>query len=753
MAKRKKQSKKFYESLDLASGQLFSPVLPNSVITAADATYYGLGEAAKTIGQGLSTVARRVGRTLKNRRFIIVAMTIIVASVAAITISGIVIAKSTFASYNAYLSNPQALLNYKNVGTTILDRHGQVLFRTYGANNRQTVSIDSLPKNLVSATLAAEDPSFYSHPGFSWKATTRAVAADILNRNRTQGGSTITQQLIKNTLLTPKKSIVRKYQEIVLAIKLEQRYSKKEILQMYLNTVYYGQGSYGVEAASETYFHKSSKDLDLPESAMLAGLPLGPSRFDPTLYPADAVARRNFVLERMRELQVVTPEQALAAEHTTIQASPQQTEIKAPWFVFYVLGQLRQHYGTDVVEKGGITVTTTLDLNYEQAAQQIVSAQINRLSYHHVTNGGLVSVDPGSGDILAMVGSTNYDDPSFGKVNVTMSELQPGSSFKPFAYVTAFEKGWTGASVVDDKPMQLPNGDGTMYVPKDYDGKWRGPVTLRRALANSLNIPAIHVIQHAGIHDTIQTARSLGISTLNDESRYGVSLVLGGGEVTPLDMATAYAAFANLGQRVYPRSVLKVQDRDGRDITKPTVNPKQQVIDPRYAYMITNILSDNKARTEEFGANSPLKLSRSAAAKTGTTNDFRDNWTVGYVPQLATAVWVGNNDHTAMQNVDGITGAAPIWHDYMETVLKSYPAVEFQVPGDMVTLTVCSSDGGLANPWDKSVFQEVFLKDNQPTKHCASQAPEPPQPDSQQVQTDQPPAPLPPPDEHKHKKH
>jgi membrane carboxypeptidase/penicillin-binding protein len=319
-----------------------------------------------------------------------------------------------------------------------------------------------------------------------------------------------------------------------------------------------------------------------------------------------------------------------------------------------------------------------------------------------------------------MVGSINYNTPGFGAVNVTMSQLQPGSSFKPIAYATAFTKGWNGSTTVDDKPISLPQGDGTMYVPQNYDGKFRGKVTLRRALSNSLNIPAIQVLQFAGIDPTIAMAHNLGITSLNDRSRYGLSLVLGGGEVRPIDMATVYATFANNGTKVEPRSILKVSDRYGKDLTKPTVKPTQKVLDPRYAYMLTNILSDNNARIEEFGPNSPLKLSRPAAAKTGTTNDFRDNWTVGYTPSLATAVWVGNNDHSAMSNVDGITGAAPIWHDYMEMAHAGTAVQNFVPPAGITAAKVCSGDGGLASPGDTSGYEEVFLADQPLTRRCAS---------------------------------
>ena len=439
----------------------------------------------------------------------------------------------------------------------------------------------------------------------------------------------------------------------------------------------------------------------------------------------------------MQEFGKITPAQAAAAKSqviavagtpastgSTLNAYDRTVIIKAPHFVFYVLNQLRLQYGSDIVENGGITVHTTLDLSKQELAQKIVKTQIDKLAYNHVTNGGLISIEPATGDIVAMVGSVNYDAPGFGNVNVTLSDLQPGSSFKPIAYATAFKKGWNGATTVQDTPLAVPSGDGTIYTPQNYDLKFHGTVTLRKALDNSLNIPAVKVLQYAGIQDTIKTAHDLGITTLSHPENYGLSLVLGGGEVRPIDMATVYATFANAGTRIEPRAILKVTSRDDKDISKLDHRKSEPVLDPRVAYMITHIISDNASRAPEFPINSPLKLSRTAAAKTGTTNDFRDNWTVGYTPQLATAVWVGNNDHTAMNNVDGITGAAPIWHDYMEGALAGTPATEFAVPGGITMAKVCTIDGGLANPWDVGIT-EVFKTDAVPTKPCASAAPKP----------------------------
>ncbi len=702
---------------------------------------YGLDSSriyAPALAADAAAFAASTSHRLFNRRarafYLMLSATATFGMVVVIAIT----ATTTLKSYASDISSPSALMSKKKTGTTILDRNGQILFQGFGAQSNTVLGMNEIPNNLKNATLVAEDPGFYDHPGFSWQGTIRAAITDITHQRKVEGGSTLTQQLIKNSLLTSDKNFQRKYQEILLAMELERHYSKDEIFQMYLNETYYGEGSSGIAAASQTYFHKSAQTLTLGESALLAGLPLGPSRLDPNYDLPAATGRRDYVLGRMAELGKITSQQAAAAkaqplalaanpaaDPTSLMIYPKTITIRAPHFVFYVLDQLRAKYGDDLVQNGGITVRTTLDLTKQDLAQHTVTTQINKLSNHHVTNGGLVSIEPATGDIVAMVGSTDYNAPGFGNVNVTLSNLQPGSSFKPIAYATAFKKGWTGATTILDAPFSAPSGDGTTYTPLNYDLKFHGTVTLRRALDNSLNIPAVKVLQFAGIPNTLQTAHDLGITTLNDPSRYGLALVLGGGEVRPIDLATVYATLDNGGVKIEPRSILQVTDRYGKDITKADQPKPQAVLDPRIAYMITNIISDDGSRQPEFPANGPLTLSgRPVAAKTGTTNDFRDNWTVGYTPQLVTAVWVGNNDHTPMNNVDGITGAAPIWHDYMQGALSGEPVINFAAPAGITTALVCRTDGGLANPWD-SGYSEIFMTDALPTKHCASAAPAP----------------------------
>ena len=688
------------------------------------------GDASR-LGRAVATDARQalgvVGGVLWNKTARRIYLSLLIMGGIAVTAAGYATMSSTNSLYASDISSPSAVLSKKKTGITIEDRNGVVLYQGFGSQSNKVVPLSAIPQTLKDATLTAEDPSFYSHAGFSWKGTARAAWVDITHHGVVEGGSTLTQQLVKNAILTSDKSVTRKFRELILSTQFEQKYTKDQILAMYLNEIYYGQGSAGVEAAAETYFHKPVGQLTLSESALIAGLPLGPSRFDPTVHLSDAIDRRNYVLDRMASLGKITVAQASVAKAEPLVAYARAVDIKAPHFVFYVLDLLRQEFGDNAVENGGMTVRTTLDLNNQNAGEQIIKDQIAKLASNHVTNGGLVSIKPATGDIISMVGSVGYDTPGFGNVNVTLAGLQPGSSFKPIVYLDAFSKGWSGATLMNDHPLHLPNGDGTYYSPSNYDMKFRGDVTLRRALANSLNIPAIETLQYVGIQSALDEAKTLGITTLGGVDQYGFSLVLGSGSVRVIDMATVYSTFANSGVKILPRAVLSVTDRYGKAVKAPSLTDRkgEKIADPRYVGMITSILSDNGARTEEFGANSPLKLSRPAAAKTGTTNDFRDNWTVGYTPQLATAVWVGNNDHTAMEGVDGITGAAPIWHNYMEMALADMPVQNFALPTGDVTMRVCSRDGGLFNPWDTIGYDEVFPADNVPSKRCGTSNPMP----------------------------
>lgn len=639
--------------------------------------------------------------------------------------------RETLAQYRNIIANPELIMAKKKTGTTILDRNGIVLFQGYGATEKGNIKLADMPVSLLSATLATEDDEFYQHQGLSLKGTTRALYHDVLHTKTAQGGSTITQQLVKTTLLTSEKSFERKFRELVLSVELERRYSKDQILEMYLNSIYYGEGAYGVKAASEIYFHKPVSQLSASESALLAGLAQSPSQYNPNLNPSNAINRRDYVLERMNKLGMLGDKQYTTALATPVTTYSKETIVKAPHFVFYILDQLRRDYGQDIVEKGAITVHSTLDYNKQLLGEEVVRRQITSLNANHVTNGGLVSVEPKTGDIIAMVGSVDYNQAGFGNVNVTLSALQPGSSFKPITYLTAFQKGYTGATVLEDKPIKIPTGGGAFYEPKNFDEKNRGTLPLRRALANSLNIPAVHALEFAGIGDTVAMAHNLGISesttSLSSVADIGLSMALGSREVRPLDMAGVYATIANNGVRNTPRAIAKVEDRLGDNITKPSTNVvAKQVIDSRLTYMITSILSDNGARREIFGARSPLELSRPAAVKSGTTNDYRDNWTIGFTPSLVTAVWVGNNDHSPMNGVTGIMGAAPIWKEYMERALADTPVEQFIRPAGLVQASICggrdwvpaenlaSSNCGAAKKPTAPVIPRAHLATNTP---------------------------------------
>ena len=621
----------------------------------------------RAVGEDLLSVADRIGKHLRARNAAKIMLFSLVAFGVALLAAGAVFYATTLTLYGKDLESPEILLNNKTTGITITDRNGVNLYQGSDSSSRTVIAYEKIPEKMIFATLAAEDPEFYKHSGVSWRGISRALYKNATAGATKEGGSTITQQLIKSTVLEPTRSLLRKGQEVVLATELERRYSKQEIMGMYLNGIYYGGNAYGIDQASRQYFGRPATDLSIGEAALLAGLPLGPSRFDPIVNREAALERRNYVLGKMKDNDFITQEQydAARAETPTIQA--RERNIKAPHFVFYILNQLRNIYGDDLVDHGGLTVKTTLDITKQDVAQRMVAEQVASLASRDVSNGALISTNPVTGDILAMVGSIDYYNPQFGTVNVTTAQRQPGSSFKPLVYLAAFQKGWTDKTEVEDAPLKIPQTVGPAYEPQNYDLKFRGKVTLRRALSNSLNIPAVHVMQYVGLQGALDIAYKLGITTLQQPERYGASLVLGGGEVKMVDMAAVYGTFARGGIRSKPRAILEVRDRYDKDITVPSPIPTEQVVDKNAVTMLTSILSDNESRKEIFGANSPLKTSQFTAVKTGTTNDFRDNWATGFSKDTVTIVWVGNNDNRRMGNgVDGVTGAAPIWNKYME---------------------------------------------------------------------------------------
>lgn len=578
------------------------------------------------------------------------------------------------------------LLTQKVAQTSfIYDRTGQhILYEIHGEENRTIIAHDEIPDDIRICTVAAEDNNFYSHPGIDFKAMLRALKTDVSSNEAQQGASTITQQLARNVFLTRDKTVQRKLSEIILALKIEKNYTKDQILDMYLNEVPYGSNAYGVQSAAQTFFGKDAKDLTLDEAAMLAALTNATSYYSPYGNHVDElVKKQQVILEKVKELKLASADEVNQAEsvNTMDKIIPLKQAIEAPHFVFYIKEQLEKTYGQDTIEKGGLKIYTTLDWDKQQLAESIISSQLPDLEKKYgATNAALVSIDPKTGQILAMVGSRDYFDKSIdGQVNVATSPRQPGSSFKPFAYATAFEKGYEPETKLYDVPTDFgPDGSGHDYKPNNYDGKSHGLVTMRQALANSLNIPSVKTLYLAGVKDTIATAQSMGVTTLTDPNRYGLALVLGGAEVTLLDETSAYGVFANDGQRNVATGILKIVDASGNTFYQSTPQ-NTPVIDSQIARKIDSILSDNGARSMIFGPNSQLYIpGRQVAAKTGTTQDFHDAWIVGFTPSVVTGVWAGNNNNTAMNaGADGSYVAAPIWNAYMSQALNGLPDENF----------------------------------------------------------------------------
>lgn len=621
------------------------------------------------------------------------------------------------------LPSPDKIVRTQGFSTQILDRTGQVLYDVYANQNRTPENLADIPVYLRQATISIEDKNFYNHAGFDPIGMARGLFR-IFRGGRAQGGSTLTQQLIKNALLNDDRTISRKVKEFILAIQIEKKYSKDQILQMYLNEVPYGGTAWGVGAAAQTYFGKDVRDLNLVECAILAGMPQAPSSYSPySSTPKAYVARTIEVLRRMREDGHITTDQEKSAnaEVPNVVFVARGAGFKAPHFVQYVQKILEERYGQATVEQGGLKVTTTLDLNLQNQAQQIVSDEIAKVEKQHITNGAAVVINPATGEILAMVGSKDFNDSKVGQYNVVTALRQPGSSFKPFTYVTGLKKGYTAATMFMDVPTVFPGGAGQPdYVPVNYDNKFVGPIQMRYALANSRNIPAVKMLAKVGIKEVLITATDMGITTLPPTSdtlkRVGLSLTLGGGEVRLLDMADAYSAFVNKGLRVDPVAILKVTDANGKVLEDNHPKPGKQVLTPEQAYIMESMLSDNDARTPEFGANSYLKVSGlNVMVKTGTTNDKRDNWTIGGNINAMVGVWVGNNDNSPMLNVaSGISGASPIWHKIVVAANTNKPNVSFDVPQNIIVAQVDSVSGYAAHDGFPS-RSESFAKGTEPT--------------------------------------
>ena len=639
--------------------------------------------------------------------------------------------------------------------TTIYDRNGDKLYEIVDPNagKRTNIPLEDMSPYLIAATLATEDKNFYTNPGFDLPAMFRALWQNYTTGEVVSGASTITQQLARILLLGPderyEQTVERKAREIILAREITRKYTKDQILELYLNEINYGNISYGSEAAANTYFETTASRLNLAEAAFLAGLPQAPGVYDIYTNREVTLDRSLQVLSLMYELTKENngcipigadraPVCVTLEEFTTgaqnlqnYPFQPPENQIPYPHWVMYIRALLVEKYGADTIYRKGMKVYTTLDPVLQTLAQQTVTQQVQNLAAQNVTDGALVAIQPSTGEILAMVGSADFDNAAIsGQVNMALAPRQPGSSIKPLTYTAAFEKGWTPSTLIWDVPSEFapssdPNDPNPPYKPVNYDGRFHGPVLLRSALANSYNIPAVKAMDFVGIQDDPKTpredgflafAKKMGITSLT-QPWYGLALGLGGGEIPLLEMTSAYSIFANSGLKVPPVAITRIEDYAGNRIFTQTPSVGEQVVRPEHAYLISSILSDNEARTPAFGANSVLNMPFQAAVKTGTTNDFRDNWTLGYTPDLAVGVWVGNADNSPMINSTGLTGAAPIWSQFMqaaEMLVSNNAPTPFSRPAGVVDETICSVSGTKPSEFCPSEKQEIFAFDQPP---------------------------------------
>lgn len=725
---------------------------------------------------GLSQLLRVLG---------VLALAVLLLSMGTV-ISGVSAAAGAYSYFTRDLPEPEEIeAAERNFETTkIYDRTGQTLLYEvidpYGGD-RTWVTLDQIPQDLICATVAIEDRNFWENPGVNLRGIARAFWADIRGQ-QIQGGSSITQQLIKNVVIEPERRYVsvkgpewedyeRKITEILLAYRISQKYSKDQLLEWYLNTNFYGNLAHGIEAAARVYFGKGASDLTLAESATLAAIPQFP-RMNPFDDPEAARQRQHLVLDAMVRQGCISPEQAIAAKYESwdLAKFTERFDILAPHFSIYVRKQLEDMFGPELVYRGGLRVYTTLDLNLQEQAQCVARTHVRRLSGedeatviqealdrgcsaaqflpplrasnvgrdHHVNNSAVVVIRPATGEILAMVGSLDYWNTEIdGHFNVAADGLrQPGSSFKPFTYVTLLAQGSNPAHMFLDVRRAFQQPTGYPYVPENYDRKYHGPQRMRLALARSYNIPAVEALQLAGIDNVIRVAHRMGINTLDRGlDYYGLSLTLGGGEVRLIDMVYAFSVFANDG-RMYgapvledqrragyreldPVAILRVEDRNGKVLYEYAQPESRDILSPQLAYLMNSILSDRQARWGAFSRPNPLELSndRPAAAKTGTTNDYKDAWTIGYTPQIAVGVWVGNSDNSDMNYVAGVTGAAPIWHAVTEHALQDTESVPFARPEGLIERAVCAVSGKLPTAHCPTV-NELFIPGTEPTEQC-----------------------------------
>lgn len=613
-------------------------------------------------------------------------------------IAGLISFFGLYAWVSKDLPKPGQVIKREGFTSKILDRNGKLLYDLYSEERNDPIQIANVPGTLKEATVAVEDKDFYKHGGVDPLTPFRIVYNYVFRGGRVVGGSTLTQQLVKNALLkTNERTPLRKFNEFILALQIERKYSKDQILEFYFNETPYGGNTLGVGAASQIYFGKTVDKLNLVESAILAGLPQRPSAYSPFSGKAadDGTPlwkwRALGVLRRMTEDNYISSEQYDQAvkDLDTVTFAKANSSLTAPHFVFYVRDLLEKEFGEAAVAKGGLEVTTSLDLDMQNKAQASVQTELEKVKDLNITNGAAIAMNPKTGEILSMIGSVDYNSTTIdGKFNVAVDGLrQPGSSIKPVTYLGMFRKGFTPATMLADVPTTFQRNDKEKpYEPKNYDGKFRGPVNLRNSLGNSLNIPAVKSLAIVGIKDWLALAYDMGFPTLeptdSNMSKFGLSATLGGAEVHLIDTVTSYSAFANGGTKVEPVAILKVTDKDGHVLREFKPTQGRRVISPEEAFLISNVLSDNAARSAAFGANSQLNIGPGVAVKTGTTNDQKDNWTIGWSQDIIVGTWVGNNNSTPMKKVaSGITGASPIWRDIIQEALKNgYKAPEWTAP-------------------------------------------------------------------------
>ena len=665
-------------------------------------------------------------------------------AVALIVFAGVVsTATVIYVQFSGELDEGIALLNdapnRETFETTrIFDRNGELLWEIFGDGRRTYVGLDQIPLYFQQATIAVEDDTFYQNEGADLPSLAAALLYNWRNPDsRPVGGSTITQQIVRHIAFDYEErtavSYNRKAKEIILAWIMTREYSKDQILEMYLNEIYYGNLSYGVEAAAQAYFGKTVSNLSLAEAALLAGLPQAPAELDPLNNFEAAKERQWIVLNLMASEGFINESEVTAIYQEPLIFADQAVSLSAPHFATYVRRQLELQYGGEELANSGLQVTTSLDMSMQQTAEALVQKHVSSLKdAHNLHNASLVALKPGTGEVLAMVGSVDYHDESIdGNVNVAISLQQPGSAIKPITYAAAMlpdQSGtpqWQPGDIVWDVETEYAQVNGETYVPVNYDNRYHGPIRLRSALANSYNVPAILLLQDIGVPRFLEMAQRMGITSLGtDASLYGLSLTLGAGEVTPLELTAAYGTFANQGQKVSPITILKIEKSDGELLYEYQPTVSEEVVDPKIAYLISDILADDVARVPAMGRDNPLDLPFTAAAKTGTTNDFRDNWTVGYTPGIVVGVWAGNTDNEPMVNVSGLTGAAPLWHEFMQTVYNDpklrgaldvngiSPGLEFNPPPGLERRNLCAIGSIVPGATDCQIAgQEWFLPD------------------------------------------